>query len=102
MLDNSGSTSDLADQTDRLVKRLRRQTGGVRWAASWLIPPFGFFYGALVVLFRVFIKGVGQDKRKRKEKGSKKVDSEDPNEIELRSLSRNPEADLDVLEPAGR
>lgn len=99
VLDNSGTTADLSQQTDRLAGRLRRQSGGVRWALNWLVPPWGLFYGAVIVAFRVFVKGVGQEKRKR---GAGKVSSSDPNEIELKKLRQKPQSDLDVLEPAGR
>ncbi|GAA6033582.1 hypothetical protein JCM8097_001468 [Rhodosporidiobolus ruineniae] len=79
VLDNSGPVSDLSAQVESVVAKLR-QRAGWSWVVSWLVPPVGIVRGLLLVGWRLWIKGVGKEKRKRtRGEGAKKAE-----EIELR------------------
>ncbi|GAA5884253.1 hypothetical protein JCM6882_002196 [Rhodosporidiobolus microsporus] len=64
VLDNSGPLADLTSQVDGVVAKLRRRAGW-SWVLSWLVPPVGIVRGLLRIGYRLWIKGVGQEKRKR-------------------------------------
>ncbi|GAA5869285.1 hypothetical protein JCM8547_005185 [Rhodosporidiobolus lusitaniae] len=82
VIDNSGPLSDLNTQVDGVVSKLRRRAGW-SWVISWLIPPVGILRGLLRIGWRLWIKGVGKEKRKRTRGEGKK-----PEEIELKERSR--------------
>lgn len=46
---------------------------------SWLFPPIGVIRGLLRVGWRLYVKGVGREKRRTRGEGKKK-----PEEIELK------------------
>ncbi|GAA5837716.1 hypothetical protein JCM11251_002304 [Rhodosporidiobolus azoricus] len=84
VLDNSGPLSDLTSQVDGVVEKLRRRAGW-SWVLSWVIPPVGVVRGLLTLGYRLWIKGVGQEKRKRtRGEGGAGKKQKQPEEIELR------------------
>lgn len=88
MLDNSGSTADLASQVDRLVRRWEKQQGGSTgwwWRLCWVLPPVGVTAGLLCLLGN-FIRSIRAKGRRR---GRGEVDKRDKGErIEMRDMKR--------------
>ncbi|BGP20727.1 hypothetical protein JCM10213_001029 [Rhodosporidiobolus nylandii] len=81
VIDNSGPLNDLDAQVERVVGKLRARAGW-SWVLSWLVPPVGIVRGLLRMGWRLWVKGVGKDKRKRT-RGERS-----PEEIELKERSR--------------
>jgi dephospho-CoA kinase len=78
VIDNSGPLGDLTAQVEGVVKKLRKKAGW-SWWLSWLCPPIGILRGLLRVGWRLYVKGVGKEKRRTRGEGKKK-----PEEIELK------------------
>ena len=60
VIDNSGTTSELGNHVEGLIKRLEMEAGWT-WRLSWLLPPLGLLSAALTLW--------NQRRRKRKLKG---------------------------------
>lgn len=45
VVENSGTLMELEVETQLLVKKLTRESGGFTWLLGWLIPPFGILFG---------------------------------------------------------
>ncbi|KAL4068138.1 dephospho-CoA kinase [Scleroderma citrinum] len=52
VIDNSGTRSELEDQVELCVKRLKRVAGST-WVVSWLFPPFGLLSAGWTILLRM-------------------------------------------------
>jgi len=64
VVDNSGSLSDLQAQVDGVIGKLKKEAGW-SWQLSWWFPPLGIFRGILLILWRLYYKGIGSKKRAR-------------------------------------
>lgn len=73
VIDNSGPLPDLTDQVTRVIKKLQARAGW-SWWVSWLCPPIGILRGILLIGWRLYIKGVGKAKVRRKSRGEKDQD----------------------------
>lgn len=86
VLDNSGSTADLAGQVDRLVKRWDKQQGGSTgwwWRLCWVLPPVGVTAGILCLVGN-WIRSI-RSKGRRRGRGETKDRVE---RIEMRDMKR--------------
>lgn len=82
VIDNSGPLPDLTAQVDRVIQKLSERAGW-SWVIDWLVPPWGLFRGAALVAWRLWVKGVGKERRPgNKTRGERKGD-----DIELRDRS---------------
>lgn len=76
VIDNSGPLPDLTSQVSRVATKLEEKAGW-SWVISWLIPPIGLIRGIFLVGWRLYIKGVGKEKERRKSRGEKKAKEEE-------------------------
>ncbi|ORY88391.1 dephospho-CoA kinase-domain-containing protein [Leucosporidium creatinivorum] len=85
VIDNSGPKGDLDAQVVQVVTKLHAKAGW-SWLVSWLLPPVGLLRGVLRVGWRLWVQGVGKERRtKHGTRGEKKGE-----EIELKERrSRN-------------
>ncbi|GAA5997503.1 putative dephospho-CoA kinase [Rhodotorula paludigena] len=83
VIDNSGPMADLSSQVDRVVTRLHARAGW-SWVLSWLVPPVGIVRAFLRIGWRLYVQGVGKEKRRRT-RGEKRG----PDEIELHERRRS-------------
>lgn len=56
VIENSGTVQELEREVDAFVKKLRKQTGGLRWLMSWLIPPLGLASAGTTLMWRRIAK----------------------------------------------
>lgn len=68
VLDNSGDRAELERQVREVVSKVQHNSGGWSWLACWLVPPFGILKAALTVMYRLYYKEIGQEKKGRKSK----------------------------------
>jgi len=54
VVENSGTLLELETETQLLVNKLTRESGGFTWALCWLIPPLGFFFAVISLARRRF------------------------------------------------
>lgn len=80
VIDNSGSLPELERQVQLIANKLRKDAGW-SWVLSWLIPPLGLLRGLFACFWRVYVLGVGQEKRSKR---MKKTSLQ--SEIELREM----------------
>lgn len=79
VIDNSGPKADLDAQVYRVIAKLQEKAGW-SWWLSWLLPPVGVLRGVLRVGWRLWVQGVGKERRtKHGTRGEKKVE-----EIEMK------------------
>jgi len=52
VVENSGSLIDLEVETQSLINKITRESGGVIWLLSWLIPPIGIFFALMCLTWR--------------------------------------------------
>jgi len=64
VLDNSGPQSSLPSQISSLVSKLQEKAGWT-WMVSWVVPPFGILRGVGRVGWRLWVQGVGKEKKRR-------------------------------------
>ncbi|SCV68199.1 BQ2448_320 [Microbotryum intermedium] len=62
VLDNSGPLSDLTPQVERVITKLN-QRAGWSWRLNWVIPPLGLMRGLWRVFWRLYVQGVGKERR---------------------------------------
>jgi len=60
VVENSGSLIELEAETQLLINKLNRDSGGLTWLLCWLIPPIGIFFG----LKSLTAKWLKRDKRR--------------------------------------
>ena len=88
VLDNSGTTSDLSAQVDRIVRRWYAQQGGNTgwwWRLCWLVPPVGITAG-LLCLAGNWMRSL---KKKGRRRGRGEVQNRDGGErIEMKEMRR--------------
>lgn len=65
VVENSGTLLELEAETQLLVRKLARKSGGFTWLLCWLIPPVGILFGLQSLAWK-WIKG---DKRASKKRG---------------------------------
>lgn len=64
IVENSGNLMELEVETQLLINKLNRESGGVTWLLCWLIPPIGILFGLKSLTLR-WLKG---DKKRRSKK----------------------------------
>src|SRR5258705_611992 len=52
VVENSGTLIDLETETQLLMNKLARESGGFLWLLCWLIPPVGIFFGLKSLVWR--------------------------------------------------
>lgn len=65
VIDNSGDISELDKQVHNTVRKLKQQVWLPTWLACWLVPPFGLIKGLLTIVWRLYVKKVGQAKARK-------------------------------------
>ena len=45
IVENSGTLRELEAETQLLINKLNRESGGFTWLLCWLIPPVGIIFG---------------------------------------------------------
>jgi len=65
VVENSGTLMELETETQLLVNKLNRNSGGFTWLLCWLIPPVGILFGLKSLASNWFKKG----KRNAKKRG---------------------------------
>ena len=68
VVENSGTILELEAEIQLLTKKLTRESGGVTWLLSWLVPPVGIFFGLNSLVWRWL-------KRDRRRASKKRDDS---------------------------
>jgi len=68
VVENSGTLIELETETQLLIKKLTRESGGFVWLLCWLIPPIGILFGLQTLAW----KWIKRDRRRasRKRNGS--------------------------------
>jgi len=65
VVENSGTLLELEAETQLLVRKLTRNSGGFTWLLCWLIPPVGILFGLQSLVW----KWIKRDKRASKKRG---------------------------------
>ncbi|KAF9792189.1 dephospho-CoA kinase [Thelephora terrestris] len=66
VVENSGTLMELEGETQLLINRLDRDSGGLTWLLCWLIPPIGIFFGLKSLTPRWLKKEKGRFSGKRR------------------------------------
>jgi len=64
VVENSGALIELETETQSLINKLTRESGGLIWLLCWLIPPIGVFFALKSLAWRRL--------KKDRRRGSKK------------------------------
>jgi len=72
IVENSGSLVELDAETQSLVNKLTRESGGLTWLIFWLIPPVGIFFGLTSLAWRRLKGGKRRDSKKRDESSNER------------------------------
>ena len=54
VVENSGTIVELETETQLLINKLTRESGGFSWLICWLIPPIGILFGLKSLVWRQF------------------------------------------------
>jgi len=52
VVENSGTLIELETETQLLINKLNRESGGLVWFLCWLIPPIGIFFALKSLAWR--------------------------------------------------
>ena len=52
VVENSGTLIELETETQLLMDKLARESGGFLWLLCWVIPPIGIFFGLKSLVWR--------------------------------------------------
>lgn len=65
VVENSGSLMELETETQMLINKLTRESGGFTWLVCWLIPPIGILFGLKSLAWRQFKRDRKRASKKR-------------------------------------
>ena len=65
VVENSGTLAELEAETQLLINKLTRESGGLTWLLSWLIPPIGVLIGLKSLAWRRFKRDRRRASKKR-------------------------------------
>ena len=57
VVENSGTLIELETETQLLINKLTRESGGLVWLLCWLIPPVGIFFALKSLAWRRLKRG---------------------------------------------
>jgi len=65
IVENSGTLIELEGETQLLINKLNRESGGLTWVICWLVPPVGVLFGFKSLLLRWLKVGKRRPSKKR-------------------------------------
>lgn len=65
IVENSGTLRELEAETQLLINKLNRESGGLTWLLCWLVPPIGMLFGLKTLALRWFRGGRRRPSKKR-------------------------------------
>jgi dephospho-CoA kinase len=66
IVENSGTLMELEAETQLLVNKLTRESGGFTWLLCWLIPPVGILFGLQTLALKWLKRGRRTSKKRGK------------------------------------
>jgi len=67
VVENSGTLMELETETQLLINKLNRQSGGLSWLVCWLILPVGILFGMKSLAWKWFKRDRRRASKKRDE-----------------------------------